>query len=100
PHTDARPREGEVVLVAVVEEERWRSADGSFAVLRVKRESDDEQLVVVGDVGGLAPGELARFRGRFEEHASYGRRFRAIAYTPVMPSTEQGLTRFLGSGLV
>ncbi|AKF07882.1 ATP-dependent RecD-like DNA helicase [Sandaracinus amylolyticus] len=99
PSDGARARD-EVVLVGVVEEERWRSADGSFAVLRVKRESDDEILFVVGDVGGLAPGEVARFRGRYEDHASYGRRFRAVAYTPVMPTTKKGLTRFLGSGLV
>lgn len=96
----ATERAGDQVLVAIVEEERFRSADGSFAVLRARRETDGEQVIVVGDVAGLAAGELARFRGRFEEHAVYGRRFRSEAYTPVMPTTAKGVARFLGSGLV
>jgi exodeoxyribonuclease V alpha subunit len=93
-------RPGEIVLVAVVEEERFRSGDGSFAVLRVRRESNDEIVTVIGDVAGLGAGEVARFRGRFEEHAVHGRRFRAVAYTPVMPTTTKGVARFLGSGLI
>ncbi|MDQ3034501.1 MAG: ATP-dependent RecD-like DNA helicase [Myxococcota bacterium] len=96
----AEARRDEIVLVAVVEEERFRSGDGSFAVLRVKRESDGEVVTVIGDVAGLAPGETARFRGRFDEHPVHGRRFRAAGYAPVMPTTSKGVARFLGSGLV
>lgn len=98
PSTGARP--GEIVLVAVVEEERFRSADGSFAVVRVRRDGSDDITTVIGDVAGLAAGETARFRGRFEEHAVHGQRFRALGYTPVMPTTSKGVARFLGSGLV
>lgn len=94
------PRRDEVVLAAVIEEERFRSADGSFGVLRARRENSDEIVTVIGDVAGLAPGETVRFRGRFEEHAVHGRRFRAVAWTPVMPTTSKGVARFLGSGLI
>ena len=88
------------VVQGTVREQRWASADGRFAVLRVAREAANEDITVIGDVGGLSPGEDARFRGRWEEHATYGRRFRAEGWTPVLPTTKAGLTRFLGSGLV
>lgn len=88
------------VVVGTVREARFTSADGRFAVLGVERESNGEAMIVIGDVGGLRPGEDVRFRGRWEEHPSYGRRFRALGYTPVLPSTKDGLVRFLGSGLI
>ena len=94
------PRKDEVVLAAVIEEERFRSADGTFGVLRTRRENSDEIVTVIGDVAGLSPGETVRFRGRYEEHAVHGRRFRSIAWTPVMPTTSKGVARFLGSGLI
>ena len=88
------------VVVGTVREARYQSADGRFAVLGVEREANGEEMIVIGDVGGLRPGEDVRFRGRWEEHASYGRRFRALGYTPVLPTTKHGLVRFLGSGLI
>ena len=88
------------VLQGTVVEQRFASDDGRFAVLRVEREAADEEVTVVGDVAGLSPGEDARFRGRWEEHRVYGRRFRAVGWTPVLPTSRAGLTRFLGSGLI
>jgi exodeoxyribonuclease V alpha subunit len=94
-----REREDEVVQ-GTVREVRFASPDGRFAVLRVERQANGEEIAVVGDVAGLAPGEDVRFRGRWEEHATYGARFRAVGWTPVLPTTRQGLERFLGSGLI
>lgn len=97
-----RPRNGrdEVVVQGTVREQRYASADGRFAVLRVGREAADESITVIGDVVGLSVGEDARFRGRWEEHERHGRRFRAAGWTPVMPTTGAGIARFLGSGLI
>lgn len=88
------------VIVGTVREARFTSPDGRFAVLGVERESNGEAMIVIGDLGGLRPGEDVRFRGRWEEHPSYGHRFRAFGYTPVLPTTQNGLVRFLGSGLI
>ncbi|MCB9591841.1 MAG: ATP-dependent RecD-like DNA helicase [Sandaracinaceae bacterium] len=90
----------EVVVQGTVAEQRWASADGRFAVIRVELEARSESITVIGDVAGLAEGEDARFRGAWEEHAKYGARFRAVGWTPVLPTTRAGLARFLGSGLI
>lgn len=90
----------DVVVQGRVEEQRWASADGRFAVLSVGRDATGELITVIGDVAGLSRGEDARFRGRWEEHKTHGRRFRALGWTPVMPTTGEGIARFLGSGLI
>ena len=54
----------------------------------------------VGDLGQIAPGENVRLIGRWTQHAVYGARFRVSSFTPTIPSTEQGMIRYLGSGLI
>ncbi|MEQ9073903.1 MAG: ATP-dependent RecD-like DNA helicase, partial [Sandaracinaceae bacterium] len=99
PFDRKKPRDDEV-LQGTVSEQRFASADGRFAVLLVRREAVDEEVSVVGDVAGLSAGEDARFRGRWEEHQKFGKRFRAVGWTPVLPTTHAGMQRFLGSGLI
>lgn len=99
PFGPPRARDDEIVQGTVCEV-RFASPDGRFAVLRVEREANGEEIAVVGDVAGLAPGEDVRFRGRWEEHERFGGRFRAVGFTPVLPTNKQGLERFLGSGLI
>ncbi len=99
PFAPQRPPDDDVVQ-GTVRDRRYASPDGRFGVLQVEREAADEQILVIGDVAGLTPGEDARFRGRWEEHPKYGRRFRAEGWTPVLPTSADGIRRFLGSGLV
>ncbi|HEY8426804.1 MAG TPA: ATP-dependent RecD-like DNA helicase [Sandaracinaceae bacterium] len=95
----ANERADEVVQ-GTVREVRFASRDGRFAVLLVERQANGEIVSVIGDVAGLSPGEDVRFRGHWEEHERFGARFRAVGWTPVLPTTARGLERFLGSGLI
>ncbi|MCA9603236.1 MAG: hypothetical protein KC417_14485, partial [Myxococcales bacterium] len=94
------PGASEDAFEATVEEVVFTSDDGAFAVVHGKRASDEVRVTLVGDLAGFAPGETVRVRGRWTEHAVYGRRFRATAVTPILPSTQTGIARYLGSGLV
>jgi exodeoxyribonuclease V alpha subunit len=38
--------------------------------------------------------------GRWTSHVKYGRQFEAHSYTTVLPATEQGIRRYLGSGMI
>lgn len=78
----------------------FESSDGRFVVLRATRVSNGEELTAVGDLGGVAVGETLRVRGRFTTHERYGRRLRVQGFTPIMPSTAEGIARYLGSGMV
>lgn len=88
------------VVQATVEDVVFRSPDGRYAVVRAAADGRDDAITAVGDLGQVAIGETLRLRGRWTTHALYGRRFQVEAFTPVMPSSRQGVARYLGSGLV
>ena len=79
---------------------RFQSEKNGFAVLRLETRKASEPITVIGELVGFVEGETVRFSGRWEEHALYGKRFRALSWVPVIPSTTEGLARYLGSGLV
>jgi exodeoxyribonuclease V alpha subunit len=90
------------ILTVTIDEVLYRSADGRFSVLRATSEATapPEALVLVGDLSESGVGETLRVHGRYEQHASYGRRLRVDSFTPVVPSTSAGIARLLGSGLI
>lgn len=94
------PRSRDEVVDGVVEEVLWCSEDGRFSVVRFTRLANDDGLVAVGDLGAVAVGETLRLHGRWSQHAVHGRRFRVHAFTPIVPSTQKGIIRYLGSGLI
>ncbi len=93
----------EEVLEGLVEDVLFRSDDGRFVVIRLATHAEGEPApgyTAVGDLGQIAPGENVRLVGRWTEHAVYGPRFRVTSFTPTIPSTERGMIRYLGSGLI
>src|SRR5690606_8050383 len=90
----------EEIIQGTVASVVYQSTDGFFSVVRLVRESDDSEFTAIGDLGNVSPGETLRLRGRFTEHPAHGLRFQVLAFTPVLPQSAQGITRYLGSGLV
>jgi exodeoxyribonuclease V alpha subunit len=90
----------EETVQGVVESVVYQSADGFFSVVRLLREPDASELTAIGDLGNVNIGETLRLRGRFTEHPSHGRRFQVSSFTPVLPTSREGIARYLGSGLV
>jgi exodeoxyribonuclease V alpha subunit len=59
-----------------------------------------ELITAVGPLLGAQIGESLRLRGRWTSHVKYGKQFEALSFTTVLPATEQGIRRYLGSGLI
>src|ERR1700742_5359344 len=59
-----------------------------------------ELITVVGPLLGAQVGESLRLRGRWTSHLKSGRQFDVHSYTTVLPATEQGISRYLGSGMI
>ena len=60
----------------------------------------DGTVAVVGSMPELNPGESAQFSGEWIEDPRYGRQFRAEMVTPTVPTSAQGITNYLSSGIV
>jgi exodeoxyribonuclease V alpha subunit len=90
----------EEVVQGAVDSVVYQTRDGAFSVVRFIRESDGQELTIVGDLGSVSPGETLRVSGRSTEHPVHGKRFQVTSFTPVLPSSKDGLARYLGSGLI
>ena len=77
----------------------FTSDSKEFAVLRLRDKAGSEH-VLVGPMADAYEGQDIEAHGRWEEHKQYGKRFRVSHYRGLMPSTEEGIRRYLASGVV
>jgi len=93
-------------LTGTVERIVFRSDDERFVVARFRLEdvagqrTYDDVTTLVGNLGGINPGEPLRVGGEWERHARHGPHFRVEWTEQRLPTTLQGLERFLGSGII
>ncbi len=82
-------------------------------ILRIVFENDDKTYVVmklidaqntehtvVGGITGAYPGQDIEVCGHWENHSEYGRQLRAESYRFLLPSTKEGIVRYLASGVI
>lgn len=96
---DARRRrddvvEGEVLGVT------YENPESGFRIVRAQIDGRRDPMVLVGVFPACPPGSRVRATGRFEEHKKHGPQFKVETLLSIMPETLEGLTRFLGSGMI
>lgn len=84
---------GEILRVVFV------SQDGDYAVIKLLTH-EKEEVVVVGNgtLINISPGEEIEAKGQWETHKTWGRQFKARTFKSVLPSTNEGLVRYLACG--
>lgn len=83
--------EGEVTRIT------FRADDG-YTVLRLETEHD--VLTCVGYFARIGHGDRIIAQGRWVSHPKYGEQFSVETYEIVLPQTEEGIIRYLSSGLI
>lgn len=99
-HESAGEQSGEQRLEGTLERISWSSADGSFVVARFNVEGELFPIVAVGAMHSASSGERYALTGSWDVHPKYGRQFRFTGYEIVYPNTNEGVVRYLGSGLI
>ncbi|MGI6525555.1 MAG: ATP-dependent RecD-like DNA helicase [Bdellovibrionota bacterium] len=89
----------EILLRGVVRRITFQAPDSGYVVCRVLREGALEETTLTGTNLHLSSGLSIIARGRFVHHPKFGEQFLASAVEHIIPSTEEGLKRYLGSGL-
>jgi len=77
----------------------FRNDENGFTVLQVRLD-DGRRTSAVGVMPELASGERVCFTGDWIEHAQYGKQIKVSLCEIVKPTTELGMERYLGSGLI
>ena len=82
-----------------VEKVLYEREDGSYSVIVVK-DAAAERHTVVGTMPGIAVGQGIKAEGKWEQHKEFGRQFRVLSYEYTLPVTNEGIIRYLASGII
>ena len=92
--------ESEEQLSGSIERVSFHSEQSGFCVLRVKVKGQRDLVTVIGSAASVSPGELIECRGQWVNDRQHGLQFKAAALRSILPSTLEGIERYLGSGMV
>src|SRR5438477_4571884 len=78
----------------------FHNAETGFTVAVGTRDDSGEELRFVGSFPELPLGELVAVTGEWQSHKKYGRQFAAESVAPVVPTSAEGIERYLVAGHV
>ncbi len=81
-----------------IDEIRFRNEENGYTIAVL--DIDGEPVIAVGTFPPVSEGEDVEVTGDYVVHPRFGRQFKATDVRRVMPSTTDGIIRFLGSGLI
>lgn len=87
-------------LSGSIERVTFHSTESGFCVLKVKAKGQRDLVTVVGCSASVNPGEYVDCTGTWVTNREYGLQFKAEQLRVVMPSTLEGIEKYLGSGLI
>ncbi|HOV60421.1 MAG TPA: ATP-dependent RecD-like DNA helicase [Candidatus Hydrogenedentes bacterium] len=99
PGTERSPATDAHTLTGILDRRVYESEETGFMVARLRPEGGGDPVIVVGDLASAQPGETLKLTGYWEEHPRFGRQFRAETFEVLVPTSEEGLREYLGSGL-
>ncbi|MFO7865805.1 MAG: ATP-dependent RecD-like DNA helicase [Candidatus Aminicenantes bacterium] len=86
-------------LTGTIESIVFYSPDSGYTVCRFSLE-EGRNITIVGNFPPLTPGEVLKVEGKWEINPRFGQQLRVQNYKPVLPSSGQGVEKFLSSGLI
>ncbi|MBV9613848.1 MAG: ATP-dependent RecD-like DNA helicase [Ktedonobacteraceae bacterium] len=92
-------------LEGSVENIVFRNEDNHYTVARFRlndtgRLFRDDLMTIVGTLPDVHVGELLTVEGEWENDPRYGRQLHVKSFTERLPASTEGITRYLGSGLI
>ena len=86
--------EGEVQRIT------FENDETGFRVLKVSIDGRPNKISIVGSFPRVTVGSKVRARGSFQNDARFGEQFRATQLLELVPTTLEGLEKYLGSGVI
>lgn len=87
-------------LEGIIERITYHNTDNGYCVLRVKAKKQKDLVTVVGHASLISAGELIQASGVWINDKSYGPQFKAMTLETCPPITEEGIEKYLSSGLI
>jgi exodeoxyribonuclease V alpha subunit len=93
-------RPGAEPLSGPVERITFHSAETGYCVLRVKVRGQRDLVTVVGHAAAIGAGEHVEAMGVWINDRQHGLQFKADSIQTTVPTTLEGLEKYLGSGMI
>lgn len=90
----------EETLSGSIERVTFHSEESGFCVLKVKTKNQRDLVTVIGNSMTVTAGEFIDCNGRWINNREYGLQFQADVLRIALPSTLEGIEKYLGSGMV
>ena len=92
-------------LEGSVENIVFRNEENHYTVARFRPNDSgrlfrDDLTTIVGTLPGVQVGELLSVEGEWEKDPKYGRQLHVTSFVQRLPASPEGITRYLGSGLI
>src|SRR5262249_23298744 len=87
-------------LTGVVERVTFHSPQSGFCVVRLQVRGQRDLITLVGTIAQIVPGEYVEAEGQWVQNSTHGRQFQARHLHVILPSTQEGIVKYLGSGMV
>lgn len=88
------------VLAGLVERVTFHNAENGFCVLRIKARGHRDLITVVGHAASISAGEFVQATGSWNNDRTHGLQFKADFLRTTMPTTAEGIEKYLGSGMI
>lgn len=92
---------GEILMIEIegtVEHIVYKNDENGYTVARVKHK--DEIISIVGYTPFLNEGQRVRVQGEWVTHQNFGQQIKVESCEEVVPSTVEGIEKYLSSGLI
>ena len=77
----------------------YRNEENGWSVIKIKNDRG-AIFTATGMFSYLKVGEYFSLKGSWVTHRSHGKQFKVDLGTPILPSTKEGIIRYLSSGLI
>ena len=88
----------DITVSGTVEDIIFQNSESGYAVFNVH--NSDEETVCVGIVPNLHKGESLKVTGSWVVHPVYGRQLSIEVYEKSIPTTSEGIEKYLASGII
>ncbi len=88
------------ILKGTLKRIRFASENGEFAVCELDVPESIVPVTIVGNILATQPGEMVEVVGRWQDNPRFGRQFTIERIQTVLPTTREGIEKYLSSGLI
>lgn len=85
-------------LSGSVEDVIFKNSDTGYIVFDI--DCGGQEITVIGELGDISEGERLELIGNYVSSVKYGRQFKAVSCTRLLPTTPSEIRKYLGSGII